>query len=121
MQRLMGSGHALRRFCRGRGKRIRKPQGKITYSSGYQSAALLAAIKEYEASKWKVIGAKVGKPAKVREALSSCQWRDSANGICRLVNNTPRNTLEAGLDRAYPNSKVDDFSTPVSTRYEAPK
>lgn len=30
-----------------------------------QSAALLAAIKEYEASKWKVIGAKVGKPAKV--------------------------------------------------------
>ncbi|KAH0538999.1 hypothetical protein FGG08_004449 [Glutinoglossum americanum] len=27
--------------------------------------ALLAAIKEYEASKWKVIGQKVGKPAKV--------------------------------------------------------
>jgi len=26
---------------------------------------LLAAIKEYEASKWKVIGQKVGKPAKV--------------------------------------------------------
>ncbi|MCJ1409013.1 hypothetical protein MMC19_003090 [Ptychographa xylographoides] len=31
-----------------------------------ESAALLAAIKEYEASKWKVIGQKVGKPAKVR-------------------------------------------------------
>ena len=31
-----------------------------------QSAALLAAIKDYEASKWKVIGQKVGKPAKVR-------------------------------------------------------
>lgn len=30
-----------------------------------QSAALLNAIKEYEASKWKVIGQKVGKPAKV--------------------------------------------------------
>lgn len=30
-----------------------------------QSAALLAAIKEYEANKWKTIGAKVGKPAKV--------------------------------------------------------
>lgn len=30
-----------------------------------QSAALLTAIKEYEASKWKVIGSKVGKPAKV--------------------------------------------------------
>ncbi|MCJ1350286.1 MAG: hypothetical protein MMC33_000267 [Icmadophila ericetorum] len=30
-----------------------------------ESAALLAAIREYEASKWKVIGQKVGKPAKV--------------------------------------------------------
>ena len=30
-----------------------------------QSQALLSAIREYEASKWKVIGAKVGKPAKV--------------------------------------------------------
>ncbi|KAL9055038.1 MAG: hypothetical protein Q9162_003803 [Coniocarpon cinnabarinum] len=34
-------------------------------TSRTQSAALLAAIKEYEQSKWKVIGAKVGKPAKV--------------------------------------------------------
>jgi len=32
-----------------------------------ESAALLAAIKEYEASKWKVVGAKVGKPAKACE------------------------------------------------------
>ncbi|KAI9758586.1 MAG: hypothetical protein M4579_002962 [Chaenotheca gracillima] len=32
-----------------------------------QSAALLSAIKEYEASKWKVIGQKVGKPAKACE------------------------------------------------------
>lgn len=30
-----------------------------------QSAALLAAIKQYDNDKWKVIGAKVGKPAKV--------------------------------------------------------
>jgi hypothetical protein len=30
-----------------------------------QSAALLAAIKEYDANKWKSIGQKVGKPAKV--------------------------------------------------------
>ena len=30
-----------------------------------KSAALLAAIKDYENSKWKVIGQKVGKPAKV--------------------------------------------------------
>ncbi|KAI9691248.1 MAG: hypothetical protein M1820_009825 [Bogoriella megaspora] len=34
---------------------------------GSFSAALLAAIKEYEASKWKVIGQKVGKPAKACE------------------------------------------------------
>ncbi|KAL1297576.1 hypothetical protein AAFC00_006141 [Neodothiora populina] len=32
-----------------------------------ESAALLAAIKEYESSKWKVIGQKVGKPAKACE------------------------------------------------------
>ena len=30
-----------------------------------QSQALLSAIKEYENNKWKVIGQKVGKPAKV--------------------------------------------------------
>lgn len=30
-----------------------------------QSAALREAIKEYDANKWKVIGQKVGKPAKV--------------------------------------------------------
>jgi hypothetical protein len=30
-----------------------------------QSQALLNAIKEYENNKWKVIGQKVGKPAKV--------------------------------------------------------
>ncbi len=35
-----------------------------------QSAALLNAIKEYENQKWKVIGQKVGKPAKVRVILS---------------------------------------------------
>jgi hypothetical protein len=31
-----------------------------------QSIALREAIREYEANKWKVIGQKVGKPAKVR-------------------------------------------------------
>ena len=35
-----------------------------------QSAALLAAIKEYEANKWKVIGQKLGKPAKVRTTIT---------------------------------------------------
>ncbi|GAB1204715.1 hypothetical protein APSETT445_003378 [Aspergillus pseudonomiae] len=37
-----------------------------TASDSMQSMALREAIKEYEASKWKVIGQKVGKPAKVR-------------------------------------------------------
>ncbi|KAF2644423.1 hypothetical protein P280DRAFT_418328 [Massarina eburnea CBS 473.64] len=32
-----------------------------------ESAALLSAIKEYDANKWKVIGQKVGKPAKACE------------------------------------------------------
>lgn len=35
-----------------------------------QSAALLAAIKEYDANKWKTIGQKVGKPAKVGQNSS---------------------------------------------------
>lgn len=37
----------------------------LSLTGDAQSAALLQAIKEYEASKWKVIGQKVGKPAKV--------------------------------------------------------
>jgi len=32
-----------------------------------ESAALLSAIREYDANKWKVIGQKVGKPAKACE------------------------------------------------------
>jgi hypothetical protein len=34
-----------------------------------QTAALREAIKEYEANKWKVIGQKLGKPAKVHPRL----------------------------------------------------
>jgi hypothetical protein len=33
-----------------------------------QSQALLNAIKDYESNKWKAIGQKVGKPAKVKHA-----------------------------------------------------
>ena len=48
-----------------------RPRARGTSSLNIpQSAALLAAIKEYEASKWKVIGQKVGKPAKVRFRLA---------------------------------------------------
>jgi hypothetical protein len=39
---------------------------------GDESQALLQAIKEYEAQKWKVIGQKLGKPAKVRRLLMFC-------------------------------------------------
>ena len=38
-------------------------------STPIQHAALLAAIKEYDANKWKVVGAKLGKPAKVCGSL----------------------------------------------------
>ncbi|KAL5116323.1 hypothetical protein ACEQ8H_005781 [Pleosporales sp. CAS-2024a] len=37
------------------------------FAEDEKSAALLAAIKEYDANKWKVIGQKVGKPAKACE------------------------------------------------------
>lgn len=40
-----------------------------------QSQALLNAIKEYETNKWKVIGAKVGKPAKVRKISPSSETK----------------------------------------------
>lgn len=42
-----------------------KKKRKLTRFFCHQSAALLNAIKEYETNKWKVIGQKVGKPAKV--------------------------------------------------------
>ena len=42
--------------------RLKRQERMLT---SLQSAALLQAIKDYENNKWKVIGAKVGKPAKV--------------------------------------------------------
>lgn len=41
-----------------------------------ESQALLNAIKEYEANKWKVIGAKVGKPAKACEQYAKEHFGD---------------------------------------------
>ncbi|CAO1604742.1 hypothetical protein XANCAGTX0491_008283 [Xanthoria calcicola] len=55
-----------------------------------ESAALLAAIKEYEASKWKVIGAKVGKPAKV---CSQPHVHVGQTKSRRPVNNMQKNIL----------------------------
>lgn len=37
-----------------------------------ESQALLSAIKDYENNKWKTIGQKVGKPAKVSPPLLRC-------------------------------------------------
>jgi len=40
-----------------------------------ESQALANAIKEYENNKWKAIGAKVGKPAKVSDSYGLLQLR----------------------------------------------
>ena len=42
--------------------------------SRVQSLALREAIREYEVNKWKVIGQKVGKPAKVKSSTCSRFW-----------------------------------------------
>ena len=49
--------------------------GPLSIDKSVQEAALLAAIKEYEANKWKEIGKKVGKPAKVRSYPVRCASR----------------------------------------------
>ena len=50
-----------------------------------QSQALLNAIKEYENNKWKVIGQKVGKPAKVEtrpyNGMQVCPWLTIETGM----------------------------------------
>ena len=45
-----------------------------------ESQALLSAIKDYENNKWKTIGQKVGKPAKVRLLLFTPT--DSLPSLC---------------------------------------
>jgi hypothetical protein len=47
----------------------------------WQSIALREAIREYEANKWKVIGQKVGKPAKVRLLIKGYRLAQSAYKI----------------------------------------
>ncbi|KAI9878895.1 MAG: hypothetical protein M1830_010199 [Pleopsidium flavum] len=50
-----------------------------------ESAALLTAIKEYEASKWKVIGQKVGKPAKEAETRTIELKEDDPYMVWRMI------------------------------------
>lgn len=55
-----------------------------------QSVKLREAIKEYEANKWKVIGQKVGKPAKVSVNIS----RVIAHPMCIPSNGISRQACE---------------------------
>lgn len=59
-------------------------EGGLVRLTSQQEHALLQAIKDYENNKWKVIGQKVGKPAKVGRTLGSCkspQMVDSHPGV----------------------------------------
>lgn len=68
-----------------------------------QSAALLAAIKEYEASKWKAIGQKVGKPAKVdrlSHSASPFMYADDlrhASSMRRSISETRSDEFERSM------------------------
>lgn len=73
-----------------------------------QSAALLAAIKEYEASKWKVIGAKVGKPAKV---CSQPHVHIAQTKTCRPVNNMQKNILAVATEDPLPIAEYPMYLT----------
>lgn len=61
-----------------------------------QSTALREAIKEYEANKWKVIGQKVGKPAKV--SCQDLEWTSLSR--CRRASSMRRNILGIPMPRA---------------------
>jgi hypothetical protein len=58
-----------------------------------QSIALREAIREYEANKWKVIGQKVGKPAKVRLLINGYRLRKVLTKF-RLVSSMRRSISE---------------------------
>jgi hypothetical protein len=63
--------------------------------TGTQSAALLAAIKDYESQKWKVIGQKVGKPAKVSTYVPIHRLALRIVTARRLANSMLKSTLGA--------------------------
>lgn len=68
-----------------------------------KSAALLAAIKEYDSNKWKVIGQKVGKPAKVGLRCISCTppvlWRVLQLTGTRRASSMRRSTSVGRVER----------------------
>ena len=77
-----------------------------------ESQALLSAIKDYENNKWKTIGQKVGKPAKVLVYLSkvariSCVL--GTNHRCRRpVSNMPKSTSQITLLLRKPDRSQSD-------------
>jgi hypothetical protein len=96
-----------------------------------QSAALLAAIKEYDANKWKAIGQKVGKPAKVRQvpifsyavfsrspqtfewtAQISIMWSRSTDNT-RPASSMPKSILVENIDNVEHSLHLPGFSAIV--------
>lgn len=82
-----------------------------------QSQALMNAIKEYENNKWKVIGQKVGKPAKVHISISQHQCALSFssvkpaktnNSTTRPASNMPRSTFPI----SFPAPRADKVAIP---------
>lgn len=69
---------------------------RVTYEQ--QSVALREAIREYEANKWKAIGAKLGKPAKVGSFATSRSYTNLT--LFRPVNSMPKSTSRTcdGID-----------------------
>lgn len=80
----------------------REGYGPLSIDKSVQEAALLAAIKEYEANKWKEIGKKVGKPAKVRPCSSNsllCETSGVDHALPhRHASNMRKNILVARCD-----------------------
>lgn len=75
-----------------------------------QSAALLQAIKDYDNNKWKVIGQKVGKPAKVllsSSVILKLEMHEILTNHPRLANNLQRSRAgrceshQVGLEQRY--------------------
>jgi hypothetical protein len=74
-----------------------------------QSQALREAIKEYEANKWKVIGQKVGKPAKV------CPRQfDTIRGTANDCNAGLRTVCQRAFQRSLDLDEFDDVTTNAS-------
>lgn len=73
-----------------------------------QSVKLREAIKEYEANKWKVIGQKVGKPAKVSIEIPACH----ALNLISIFSDRPASSMPKSISRT--SDQHDDTSDEVT-------